>query len=95
MENFYITIEFYEDQIEDLMVESKSSDNPEVLVRIEKNRETINYLKRSILPLRDALFNLKSVQDDDQFDGIEKTNYTFSRGCTKKRSNCSNRWSTI
>ncbi|HPJ09656.1 MAG TPA: CorA family divalent cation transporter, partial [Flavobacterium sp.] len=64
MENFYITIEFYEDQIEDLMVESKSSDNPEVLVRIEKNRETINYLKRSILPLRDALFNLKSVQDD-------------------------------
>jgi magnesium transporter len=77
MENFYITIEFYEDQIEDLMVESKSSDNPEVLVRIEKNRETINYLKRSILPLRDALFNLKSVQDDDQFDGIEKTNYTF------------------
>jgi len=77
MENFYITIEFYEDQIEDLMVESKSSDNPEVLVRIEKNRETINYLKRSILPLRDALFNLKSVQDDDQFDGIEKANYTF------------------
>lgn len=77
MENFYISIEFYEDRIEDLMVESKSSDNPEVLVRIEKNRETINYLKRSILPLRDALFNLKSVQDDDQFDGIEKTNYTF------------------
>lgn len=77
MENFYISIEFYEDRIEDLMVESKSSDNPEVLVRIEKNRETINYLKRSILPLRDALFNLKSVQDDDQFDGIDKTNYTF------------------
>jgi magnesium transporter len=77
MENFYITIEFYEDQIENLMVEAKTSDNPDVLVRIEKTGEIINFLKRSILPLRDALFNLKSIHDDDQFDGIEKANYTF------------------
>lgn len=77
MENFYITIEFYEDQIEDLMVEAKSSDNPDVLVRIERNREHLNFLKRSILPLRDALFNLKSEHDDDDYDGIEKANYSF------------------
>ncbi len=77
MENFYITIEFYEDQIEDLMIEAKSSDSPDVLVRIESNREHLNFLKRSILPLRDALFNLKSEHDEDDYDGIEKANYSF------------------
>ncbi|PWA06154.1 magnesium/cobalt transporter CorA [Flavobacterium psychrotolerans] len=77
MENFYITIEFFEDQIEDLMLEAKSSDNPEVLVRIERNREHLNFLKRSILPLRDALFNLKSEHDEEDYDGIEKANYSF------------------
>lgn len=77
MENFYITIEFYEDRIEDLMIEAKTSDNPDVLVRIEKNREHLNFLKRSILPLRDALFNLKSEHDEDEYDGIEKANYSF------------------
>jgi magnesium transporter len=74
MENFYITIEFYEDQIEELMIEAKTSDKPDVLVRIEKNRENINFLKRSILPLRDALFNLKT---EHEFAGIEKANYSF------------------
>ena len=77
MENFYITIEFYEDCIEALMIEAKSSDNPDVLVRIEKNREDLNFLKRSILPLRDALFSLKSEHDQDDYDGIDSTNYNF------------------
>lgn len=77
MENFYITIEFYEDQIEDLMIESKSSDNQDVLVRIEKTRENLNFLKRSILPLRDALFNLKSEHGDEIYDGIENSNCIF------------------
>lgn len=77
MENFYITIEHYEDCIEGLMIEAKTSDQPDILVRIEKSRENLNFLKRSILPLRDALFNLKSIHEDDDYDGIEKANYTF------------------
>jgi magnesium transporter len=77
MENFFITIEYYEDRIEELMIEAKTSDKPTVLVQIEKNRENLNFLKRSILPLRDALFNLKSIHEDDDYDGIEKANYTF------------------
>jgi len=77
MENFYITLEFYEDQIEALMLEAKTSDKPDILVRIEKTRENINFLKRSILPLRDALYNLKTGQDEVLFDGIEKVNYNF------------------
>lgn len=77
MENFYITIEYYEDCIEAILIEAKSSDNPDVLVRIEKNREDLNFLKRSILPLRDALFNLKSEHDENDYDGIDKANYSF------------------
>jgi magnesium transporter len=74
MENFYITIEFYEDRIEQLMIEAKTSDKPDILVRIEKNRESVNFLKRSILPLRDALFSLKT---EHEFAGIEKSNHSF------------------
>jgi len=77
MENFYVTIEFYEDVIESLLIESKLSADPNVLVQIEKNREDLNFLKRSILPLRDALFNLKSEHDEEDYDGIEKVNYNF------------------
>lgn len=77
MENFYITIEHNEDCIEGLLVESKTNDQPDVLVRIEKNRDNLNFLKRSILPLRDALFSLKSMRDDNDYDGIEKANYVF------------------
>ncbi len=77
MENFFITIEYYEDGIERLLVKAKSSDDPKVLVEIERNRENLNFLKRSILPLRDALYNLKSEQDDEAFNVIDESNYTF------------------
>jgi magnesium transporter len=77
MENFYITIENYEDRIEALIIESKTNHRQDVLVRIENNRENLNFLKRAIVPLRDALFSLKSFQDDNEYDGIENTNYTF------------------
>ncbi|HMI07086.1 MAG TPA: magnesium/cobalt transporter CorA [Flavobacterium sp.] len=77
MENFYITIEYYEDCIEALLIESKTSENTDVLERIEKSRENLNFLKRAILPLRDALFNLKSIREDNEYDGIEKGNYSF------------------
>ncbi|UOK41574.1 MULTISPECIES: magnesium/cobalt transporter CorA [Flavobacterium] len=77
MENFYITIENYEDRIEALMVESKTNHRQDVLIRIENNRENLNFLKRSIVPLRDALFSLKSFQDDRDYNGIEVANYTF------------------
>ncbi len=77
MENFYVSIEFYEDVIEMLLIESKSSADPNILIQIEKNREDLNFLKRSILPLRDALFNLKSEHDEEDYDGIERANYNF------------------
>lgn len=77
MENFYISLESNENAIEKLMIETKSNHKAEVLERIEKERENLNFLKRSIVPLRDALFNLKSIRQDDEFAGIEEANYTF------------------
>lgn len=77
MENFYISIEYYEEGIERLLLQSKASDDPKVLIDIERNRENLNFLKRSIIPLRDALYNLKSEQDDASFNIIKSANYTF------------------
>ncbi|WP_432670831.1 magnesium/cobalt transporter CorA [Flavobacterium sp. SM2513] len=77
IENFFITIENYESRIEQLLIDVKVDDATHLLELIEKQRENLNYLKRSILPLRDALFSLKSIQDDDDFNGISKANVTF------------------
>lgn len=77
IENFYVTIEHFEDQIDVLTNEAKSSDNQSILERIEKNRDTLNFIKKSIIPFREALFNLKSIRDDHDFDGIETANYSF------------------
>lgn len=77
IENFFITIENYESRIEQLLIDVKIDDATHLLESIEKQRENLNYLKRSIIPLRDALFSLKSIQDDDDFNGISKTNITF------------------
>ena len=77
MENFFITLERFEEEIDKLLADSKATDSPLVLERIERSREGLNFLKRSVVPLRDALYNLKSIKDDDDYDGIEKTTYTF------------------
>lgn len=77
MDNFYITLENYEDLVESLITKTKSDPQQEVYEQIEKNRGNLNFLKRSILPLRDALYNLKSIREDAEYDNIEKSNYTF------------------
>jgi magnesium transporter len=77
MDNFYITLENYEEKIEDIMGEAKTNHRSIVLEKIERHRDNLNFLRRAIVPLRDALFNLKSIKNDDDYDGIEKSNYTF------------------
>lgn len=76
MENFFITIENYEIKIEQLLIDSKKNDDNEFLELIEKQRENINYLKRSIIPLRDALFSLKNISEhDSKVMNKSKTNF--------------------
>ena len=77
MENFYITLEYEEDKVEELINLSKNSDNPIILERIEKHRDNYNFLKRSIIPLRDSLYDIKSIKDDNVFNLIENENFSF------------------
>lgn len=77
MENFYITIENVEDKVEDLISLSKESDDPDILVRIEKHRDNYNFLKRSIIPLRDSLNGIISLKEDDVCDVVEMGSYVY------------------
>lgn len=77
MENFYITIENEEDRIEALINITKTNSDPEILVKIEKHRDNLNFLKRSIIPLRDSLFAIKSLKEEPHFDSIEKENFGY------------------
>ena len=77
MENFYITIENEEDKVEELINLSKTNSKPEILEHVERHRDNFNFLKRSIIPLRDSLYSIKSMKDDDVFNAIEHENYSF------------------
>lgn len=77
MENFYITIENEEDKIEELINLTKNDVNPIILEKIEKHRDNFNFLKRSIIPLRDSLYDIKSIKDDNVFNAIDPQNFTF------------------
>ena len=77
IENFYITIESEEDRVDEIINLSKTSTKPEVLELIEKHRDNFNFLKRSIIPLRDSLYSIKSMKDDDVFNDIQAENYSF------------------
>ncbi|MBP4138630.1 magnesium/cobalt transporter CorA [Flavobacterium geliluteum] len=77
MENFYITIEDEEESIEELINLAKQSADPFILEKIENHRDNFNFLKRSIIPLRDSLYYLKTIKDDDTYNGIEKETFSF------------------
>ncbi|WP_264523591.1 MULTISPECIES: magnesium/cobalt transporter CorA [unclassified Flavobacterium] len=78
MENFYITIEDEEDNIEELIDLTKKGADPIILEKIENHRDNFNFLKRSITPLRDSLFYLKTIKDDDENNGlIQKETFNF------------------
>ncbi len=77
IENFYITIDSKEDKIEELLASSKTSDSPMIMQDIEKAREVFQMLKRALIPLKDALFTIKTIKDDDELDCIEPSNFVF------------------
>ena len=77
MENFYISIESEEDKVEALINFSKTSTDPQILEQVERHRDNYNFLKRSIIPLRDSLYAIKSIREDEVFQEIDDKNYTF------------------
>lgn len=77
MENFYITIENEEENVEELINLSKISTDPDILVRIEKHRDNFSFLKRSIIPLRDSLYGIKTLKDDVVCNVIQMDSYVY------------------
>lgn len=77
MENFYITIESEEDKIDKVIDSIKTKPNPKILEDIECHRDNLNFLRRSIVPLRDSLYSIKSIKDDNVFNVISSENYSF------------------
>lgn len=77
MENFYITLENEEDKVEELIDMTKENPDPVILERIEKHRDNFNFLKRSIIPLRDSLYEIKSIKDDTVFNEIQDDTFSF------------------
>lgn len=77
MENFYITIESEENKIDAVIDLIKTKPNPNILEDIEQHRDNLNFLRRSIVPLRDSLYSIKSMKDDDVFNVIAPENYSF------------------
>lgn len=77
MENFYITIENEENKIEELIDLTKKGADPIILEKIENHRDNFNFLRRSIIPLRDSLYDLKSIKDDNIFNSIEADTFNF------------------
>lgn len=77
MENFFITIENHEDRIEALNEESKTNHRSNFITSVEKSRDSLNSLKRAINPLREALYNLKSVKEDEELENINKANHVY------------------
>jgi magnesium transporter len=77
MENFYITIEDEEEKIEGLINLTKKGADPIILEKIENHRDNFNFLKRSIVPLRDSLYYLKTIKDDDPNNLIQRETFNF------------------
>ena len=77
IENFFITIENEEDKVEELITLSKESTDPHILIRIEKHRDNFNFLKRSIIPLRDSLYGIKTLREDELCNVIENETYIY------------------
>lgn len=77
MENFYITLENEENRVEALINLTKTNTQLQILEKIEKHRDNFNFLKHSLIPLRDSLFSIKSMKEDNVFNVIEDDNFSF------------------
>lgn len=77
MENFFITLESEEHKIDAVIDRIKTKPNQKILENIELHRDNLNFLHRSIVPLRDSLYSIKSMKDDDIFNVIAPENYSF------------------
>ena len=77
MENFFLTLDDMENEIENVTIEAKTAKNPNILEKLQLNTENLNDLKRAIIPIRDVLFSLKNSSINEEFSFLEATNQVY------------------
>lgn len=77
MENFFITIEGYEERIAKLNDLARDDYKANFIQQIEQTKDNLVFLKRAITPLRDALLSLKSAREEDEYDTIRKSTHVY------------------
>lgn len=77
LENYFVIMDQLEDRIEQVLWQSREAYNRSVLDSIEKKSEVLNTVKRSIVPLKDVLHNLKSRNEDKSLLFIEPFNALY------------------
>ncbi|QYJ67971.1 magnesium/cobalt transporter CorA [Flavobacterium litorale] len=77
MENFFVTIEKQEEEIETISTKAKNNYKADIIAETEKVRENLNYLKWSLYPLKEALFDLKDVEANEVYEAIRKSSYAY------------------
>ena len=84
LENFFLTLDEIEDQIEQIVIQTKNARNISVLTDIQLHSENLSELKRAVLPLKDVLFNIKNIyfEENDKFLDLNNQIY-FDRAYHK------------
>lgn len=77
MENFFLTLDDIENNVELIVIEAKTAKNPEILNKIQFTSENLSDLKRALVPLRDVLFSIKNNASDDEYSFLEENNQIY------------------
>ncbi|MFD0699797.1 magnesium/cobalt transporter CorA [Myroides pelagicus] len=80
-DNFFISLDAIEDRVEQVLVDSRSNYQNEVLIRIEELTQELNDIKRAVTPLKEVLYNLSQQYEkkDDLFVISKSSIYFFAR----------------
>lgn len=77
MENYFLTLDNIEDDVEKVILEAKTARNPIVLEKLQSNSENLNDLKRALIPIRDVLFSFKNSSLSEEFSFLEESNQVY------------------
>ncbi|RRJ87735.1 magnesium/cobalt transporter CorA [Paenimyroides tangerinum] len=77
MENYFLTLDNIEDEVEKVIIEAKTARNPIVLEKLQLNSDNLNDLKRALIPIRDVLFSLKNSSLSEEFSFLEESNQIY------------------
>lgn len=77
LENFFLTLDEIEDQIDHIVNETKNARNISVLTDIQVHSANLSELKRAVMPLKDVLFNIKNIRFEENEKFLELDNQIY------------------